>query len=52
MEKTVNLITPEAEKIILDIFKRGNNVILKKINGQLQIVEVKQKLIKKTPITG
>lgn len=44
------LIPEEVEKQIIQILKKGNDVELKKINGQLVVVEITRKKRSKSPL--
>lgn len=43
-------LTVKELECIARILKSGNNVELKKVNGEIQIIEIQRKLKMKTPI--
>ncbi len=46
------LLDDKAIEAITQILKRGNNVEIKKVQGNVEVVEIKRKLICKTLKTG
>ena len=45
-------LTPEIDKQIEAIIRRGGTVEIKKSNGKIQVVEIDRQLKIMTPITG
>jgi hypothetical protein len=50
--ETGTLLPQKVQEIIFDSLKRGNTVELKKVNGEIVVVEIQRKVKNKTVITG
>jgi len=51
MENIV-LLPQKVQEIIFECLKRGSTVELKKVNGEIVVVEIQRKVKNKTVITG
>ena len=50
MKSESEIFTPETLRSIIAILKKGNNVELKKENGNIVIVEIERKVKSKRPL--
>ncbi len=50
MKSESEIFTPETLKCIMAMLKKGNNVELKKENGNIVIVEIERKVKSKRPL--
>ena len=51
-ESAVTELPEDVVKAILEIIRRGNDAEVKKVNGQIVVVEIRRKVTKRTAITG